>query len=114
MASTQDFVQYVCGQADGVTGLTYRKMFGEYAVYLHGKVIALVCDDQLYVKPTNAGRALLGQPVEKPPFPGANMYFLIDEHLEDRALLGELLRATERELPAKKAKTPKKRRGRGR
>lgn len=111
MASDPDFVQYVCGQADGVRGLSYRKMFGEYALYLHGKVVALVCDDQLYVKPTAAGRALLERPVESPPFPGAKPWLLIDEQLEDRELMGKLLRATERELPAPKQKKP---RGRGR
>jgi TfoX-like protein len=35
-----------------------RKMFGEYCVYLDDKPVALVCDDVLYVKPTDAGRAL--------------------------------------------------------
>ncbi|MCK7502621.1 MAG: TfoX/Sxy family protein [Comamonadaceae bacterium] len=36
-------------------------MFGEYAIYLDGKVVALVCDNQFFVKPTDAGRALLGR-----------------------------------------------------
>lgn len=107
MASTPDFVQYVCGQAAGLAGLSYRKMFGEYALYLHGKVVALVCDDQLYLKITDAGRALLERPVEASPFPGAKLYFLIDEQLEDRELLGRLLRATEGEVPAPKPKKPR-------
>ncbi|RYD21729.1 MAG: response regulator, partial [Spirochaetia bacterium] len=30
---------------------------GEYGLYLDGRLVALVCDDQLFVKPTVAGRA---------------------------------------------------------
>jgi TfoX/Sxy family transcriptional regulator of competence genes len=28
-----------------------RKMFGEYATYCDAKMVSLVCDDELYVKP---------------------------------------------------------------
>ncbi len=111
MASSPGFLQYICGQAAGVGGLSYRKMFGEYALYLHGKVVALVCDDQLFVKPTAAGRALLEHPVEAPPYPGARPHFLIDEQLEDQELIVRLLRATEAEIPAPKAKKPRDPRG---
>ena len=59
MASDADFVGYVCEQAGLGDALSYRKMFGEYALYLDGRVVALVCDNMLFVKPTAAGRALL-------------------------------------------------------
>lgn len=111
MASDPSFVQYVCEQAASAGELSYRKMFGEYALYLDGKVIALVCGDQLFVKPTAAGRALLKSPVEAPPYPGAKPYFLIDELLEDRGALCELFRATEGALPLPKPKKPRASRG---
>ena len=111
MASSPEFVQYVCGQAAALAGLSYRKMFGEYALYLHGKVVALVCDDQLFVKPTAAGRALLEHPAEASPFPGAKPHFLIDEQLEDQELIVRLLRATESEVPAPKQKKPRSPKG---
>ncbi len=75
-------------------------MFGEYALYCDDKVVALVCDDQLYLKPTSAGKALLEHPTEAPPYPGAKDYFLIDESLiGDRELLTALVRATAHEVP---------------
>jgi TfoX/Sxy family transcriptional regulator of competence genes len=107
MASDVGFVQYVCEQLRGVPGVSYKKMFGEYAIYVGSKVVALVCDDQLYLKPTAAGRALLGRPTEAPPYPGAKPYLLLDAELEDRELLASLVRATEREIPTPKPKTPK-------
>jgi len=107
VASDLSFVQHVCDQLGDVAGVAYRKMFGEYAIYAGEKVVALVCDNRLFVKPTDAGRALLGSPLEGSPYPGAKPYFAMDEHLDDRDLLAQLLRATESSLPAPK---PKKRR----
>jgi TfoX/Sxy family transcriptional regulator of competence genes len=109
MASDLAYVQHVCDQLRDAGGVSYRKMFGEYALYLGGKVVALVCDNQLFVKPTEAGRALLGAPEEAPPYPGARPHFRVDEHLDDRALLSALFLATEAALPTPKPKKPKKR-----
>ena len=83
MASDLDFVQFVADQMAGAGPVAYRKMFGEYAVYCDGKVVALICDNQLYVKPTEAGRAFIGAVVEAPPYPGAKPSFLIGEQVED-------------------------------
>ncbi|HEY9426544.1 MAG TPA: TfoX/Sxy family protein [Gemmatimonadaceae bacterium] len=108
MASDPDFLQYITEQLSGVYGLSHRKMFGEYALYMDRKVVALVCDNQLFLKPTSAARALLDHPTEAPPYPGAKPYFLIDSALDDRDLLAELFRATERELPEPKPKKTRK------
>jgi DNA transformation protein and related proteins len=107
MASDHAFVQHVCDQLRGVGDLSYRKMFGEYALYVGGKVVGLVCDNQLFLKPTDAGRALLGTPVEGPPYPGAKPHFVLDEHLDNPELLTSLFVATEAVLPRAKAKSNK-------
>ena len=108
MASDPDFLQYVTEQLSGVYGLSHRKMFGEYALYMGRKVVALICDNQLFLKPTAAARALLEHPTEAPPFPGAKPYLLLDAALDDRELLAELFRAMEREIPEPKPKKTKK------
>jgi len=58
MATGADFID-VRGQAAVAGDVALKKMFGEYAVYLRERVVALACDNQLFVKPTEAGRALL-------------------------------------------------------
>jgi TfoX/Sxy family transcriptional regulator of competence genes len=78
-------------------------MFGEFAIYCGEKVVALVCDNQLFVKPTLAGKALLGDPSLAPPYPGAKSHFLIDD-LDDAEFLSAIIAATARELPMPKAK----------
>jgi TfoX/Sxy family transcriptional regulator of competence genes len=108
MASDASFVDYVCDQISGAGPVSSRKMFGEYAIYCCGKVVALVCDNQLFVKPTVAGRELIGKPVESPPYPGAKAYFLITDQLEDRPWITQLIRLTELETRAPKPKTAKK------
>ena len=77
MASSLEFVEFVADQVDDSCDITYRKMFGEYALYSKGKVVALICDEQLFVKPTEAGRKYIGDVVEAPPYPGARNSFLI-------------------------------------
>ena len=66
-------------------------MFGEYAIYCGGKVVALVCDNRLFVKPTPGGKAALGRPVKTPPCLGAKPYYVIAEGVDDHEWLSELL-----------------------
>ena len=108
MASDLAYVQHVCDQLQGVGEVSYKKMFGEYGLYLDGKMVAMVCDNQLFLKPTEAGCHLLGTPSEGVPYPGAKPHFVLDEHLDDRELLSAVFRATEAALPVPK---PKKRKG---
>jgi TfoX/Sxy family transcriptional regulator of competence genes len=107
MGSDQDFVEYVVENIDHRGRLTYRKMFGEYALYWDDTIVAMVCDNQLFVKPTEAGRTFFGDVVEAPPYPGAKPAFLVEERLEDTGWITELLRITAMELPPPKKKKPK-------
>ena len=111
MASDQEFVDYVCDQLRAVGGVSYRKMFGENALYCDGKVVALICDNQLFVKPTVAGRekiAELGPVVEGAPYPGAKPCILIDSQLDDQEWMADLIRMTAAALPLPKPRKPRK------
>jgi TfoX/Sxy family transcriptional regulator of competence genes len=109
MASDREFVTFVCEQLRGAGEISSKRMFGEAAVYLNGKVVGLVCDNQLFLKATEPGRARIGSPVEAPPFPGANNWFLMTD-LDDPEFLADLVRATAAALPAPKVKAKRKRR----
>lgn len=108
MASDQTFVQFIAEQMEDAGKITYRKMFGEYAVYCDGKVVALVCDNQLFIKPTAGGRLYIGEVSEAAPYPGARLHFLIDDACEDREWISGLIRVTAAELPFPKQKGIKK------
>lgn len=83
-------------------------MFGEYAIYHKEKLVTLVCDNQVFVKPTQAGRAFIGEVVEAPPYPGAKPSFLMGDQVEDKEWLGQLISLTEKELPTPEPKKEKK------
>jgi TfoX/Sxy family transcriptional regulator of competence genes len=106
MASDREFVTFVCEQLCGAGEISSRRMFGEAAVYLGDKVIGLICDNQFFVKPTEPGRAKIGVPIEAPPFPGANNWFLMAD-LDDPEFLADLVRITAASLPSPKVKTKK-------
>ena len=100
MATDVGFIEYVCDQLRNAGGITVRKMFGEYCVYRHGKTVALAADNQLFVKPTPAGGAVLGTPTYGPPYPGAKPFFNVSDLLDDADLLARLIVATDEALPA--------------
>ena len=104
MATRIGTVEFICDQAGLGSRLTFKKMFGEYALYLDGKVVALVCDDQLFLKPTPEGQKYLGTVHEAPPYPGAKNSYLLTSEIDDPDRLSEVLRITARALPEPKKK----------
>ncbi|KWC51974.1 TfoX/Sxy family protein [Burkholderia ubonensis] len=107
MASSQSTVDFIVEQMAAAGAVSARKMFGEYGIYCDGKMVALVCDDRLFVKPTPGGKAFLGECEEGPPYPGAKPCFVISgERWDEREWLSRLIRITAAQLPPPK---PRKR-----
>ena len=106
MATKVSTIEYIEDQLSDVPGVRSRKMFGEYALYPGNKVVSLVCDDTLFVKITEEGRAFVGGAYEEGcAYPGARPLMRIDEDMiEDRQQLCELVRITEAALPEPKPK----------
>jgi len=105
MATTQSTADYLADQVAGAGDIRTKKMFGEYALYCDGKVVALICDEQLFLKPTDAGRGFIGDVEESPPYPGAKNYFRIDEaRWDDREWMTQLIAKTAAETPKPKPK----------
>ena len=110
MASKQITVDFILKQIANAGAVSAKKKFGEYAIYCDGKVVALICDDQLFVKPTLAGEEFIGQYIiEGHPYPGAKPYFLISsEKWNDSIWLSHLIKISTGELPAPKSKRPRR------
>ncbi len=82
-------------------------MFGEYGIYADEKIFGLICNNKLFIKPTQAGREFFGNVNESPAYPGAKPSFLIEEKLEDTEWLSALVKISVNELPAPKPKKKK-------
>lgn len=107
MACSSDFVQYIVDQCSGAGVITVKKMMGDYCIYCNDVIFGVICDNNLYIKETDAGRAILKEVVLRPPYSGAKGYFYIGD-VDDRDYLEDLIRAT---MPALK-KSPAKRNSR--
>lgn len=108
MATKKSTIDYLLEQLADAGIVSARKMFGEYAIYCDGKVVAFVCDDELYVKPTKVGKKIIGNVHEAPPYPGAKLYYLISgDQWEDADWLAELIQLSAAELPLPKPKKKK-------
>ena len=107
MASSLEYVQYAAEQLSEAGEITYRKMFGEYGIYCGGKMFAMVCDDQLFFKITEAGKQMAPELPLVSPYEGAKLCFLVEE-IDDRKFVTELARRTCGELPMPKPKKRKK------
>ena len=104
MATDKDFIAYIAEQAQLGSALTFKRMFGEYGVYLEGKVIAFVCDNSLFIKSTEATSEITRTLPQRPPYPGTKPYPVADELLDDSDALKSLLTRTAEALPAPKLK----------
>ncbi len=107
MACRAEYVQYIADQCSGAGEVTVRKMFGDYGIYLDGKIFGLICDDQLFIKITEAGKKLMPNLETASPYEGAKEHFVFSD-IDDREALSAFVLATWQELPVPK---PKKKRG---
>ncbi len=108
MASKQSTVDFITEQMATAGTITSKKMFGEYATYLDGKVIAFICDDQLFIKPTDEGKKFYPEVEMAPCYPGSKDYMVISENKwDDREFMKQIAVITASALPAPKPKKKK-------
>ena len=95
MASTLEFVRYVCDQLALAGTITWKRMF-----------FAVICDDQLFIKITPEVAARMPDCPKAPAYPGAKESFLMED-LDDRERLAQIVRATCDALSKPKTRRPK-------
>lgn len=78
MSTTIDFIEYVCDQIAGVGKIRYRKMFGEYMVYVNDKPILLICDNTVFVKILPCLDELIREADKGFPYDGAKEHYVLD------------------------------------
>lgn len=111
MASTREFVEFVLNQLTKVNDVRSKSMFGEYGIFSDRKMFGVICDNKLFIKPTEGGRSFIGKVTEAPPYPGAKNYFLIEEKLDDPEWLSNLVVTSLKEIPIPKPRKKKRKSG---
>ncbi|MHB8254266.1 MAG: TfoX/Sxy family protein [Acidiferrobacter sp.] len=108
MTSRQSTVDFILEQIATAGVVRSKQLFGGYGIFCNDRTVALVCDGQLFVKPTGAGRAFIGDCIEGYPYPGAKPWLLISGDLwDDHEWLSSLVRLSAAELPIPKKKIPR-------
>jgi TfoX/Sxy family transcriptional regulator of competence genes len=105
MSTTQDFVEYVTSQIDERFAVRYRKMFGEYMVYVNDKPILLVCDNTVFVKMLPELADLMANAETDLPYDSAKEHYVLD--IENTRLVDEVISVLEPITPLPK---PRKKR----
>ena len=108
MASTEGFIVFVTDQIVGFRNVRYRKMFGEYMVYVNDKPILLICDDTVYVKMHDEIKEQMQGAETGTPYKGAKLHYILD--IENQEHTMEIVRVLEVITPLPK---PKKKRMHG-
>ena len=111
MATTSDFIEYVCGQVAGVGVVRHKKMFGEYMVYVDDKPILLVCDNTVFVKILPCLDALMASAEKGNPYDSAKEHYVLD--VDNRELARAVIAALLPVIPVPKPRTPKKKKTQG-
>ena len=105
MATKQTTLDLILGHLRAAGDVSAKKMFGDYGLFLDGRMIAIVGDDQLFFKPTEKGRTLCSGLKEVSPYPGAKPCLLIPrEKWTDTDWLARLAGLTADEIPLPKRK----------
>ena len=91
MSSKIEFVQYIAEQASKAGDIATKKMMGDYCLYCNGKVVGLICDNCLFLKPIETLKPKLREVVMKSPYPGAKPHYAI-EHIDNSDYLSDLVR----------------------
>ncbi len=78
MATSLDFINYVCEQLNGIGNITYKKMFGEYMIYLNNKPVIIVCDNVAFVKKLDIITEMMQNADVGFPYKGAKEHYVLD------------------------------------
>ena len=105
MTTTQSTADFILEQLSSAGFVRVRKMFGDYALYCDEKVVGLICDDQLFIKYTDAGKTFAeGRYTEGCAYEGAKPSMNVSDSIDDREFLCTLVRMTADALPRGKVK----------
>lgn len=104
MSSRIETVEYICDQITGSGEVRYKKMFGEYMVYLNDRPIFLICDDILFVKINQTTSKFFGENNNQGyPYDGAKLHYIVED-IDNREFMQELASELEKITPLPKSK----------
>lgn len=108
MATSEDYIQFVCSQIEDAGSVRYRKMFGEYMAYLDDKPVLLVCDNTVFVKIIEPMKEIMKDAETGFPYDGAKEHYILDIENRELSVNAAKIAAENYKSKPKKNKKPKK------
>lgn len=104
MATTNEYIEYVCDQIKGIGEIRYKKMFGEFMVYVNDKPVLTVCDNIVFVKKLDCIAEMMKEAETGFPYQGAKEHYILDIDNQEfcRDVVTELEKVTPVPKPRKK------------
>lgn len=78
MATSLEFINYVCEQIKGIGEIKYKKMFGEFMVYVNNKPVIIVCNNIPFVKKLDCIEEMMKGAETGFPYKGAKEHYILD------------------------------------
>ncbi len=109
MSTRRETTDFILEQLGQPKHFSVRAMFGEYALYANGKVVGLICNDQLYVKILPESEVLENICEKDEAYPGSKKFYVVEESELSRIKnLAKILLNIAKVLPESKKKVNKK------
>ena len=106
MATSKEYIDFVCEQIEGIGDISTKKMFGEYMVYVNAKPLLIVCDNTVMVKKAPELASLMEGAPDGIPYEGAKVHYILD--IENRELVRGVIAVLEPITPLPKKRAKKK------
>lgn len=107
MATSKEYHDYILENLQRVGAVSTRKMMGEYLVYFQNKLVGVICDNCLFLKPTETVLEYMPDADRAYPYEGSKSLMVVVDNVEETDLMSEVLRKMYCELPEVKKKARK-------
>lgn len=102
MACSTDFIEFVCDIISPLGEVRYRKMMGNYIVYVNDKCVITACDNMAYIKKLPCISELMADAEIGYAYNGAKEGYILD--FRDRQKTLKVIRTLWEELPYPKSR----------
>lgn len=102
MACSTDFIEFVCDIISPLGEVRYRKMMGNYIIYVNNKCVITACDNMAYIKKLPCISELMADAEIGYAYNGAKEGYILD--FRDRQKTLKVIRTLWEELPYPKSR----------
>lgn len=104
MATTTEYIEYVCERIKDIGEIRYKKMFGEFMIYVNDKPVIIVCNNVAFVKKLDCIKEMMKDAQIGYPYKGAKEHYVLDIDNSNfcKSIISEIEKVTPIPKPKKK------------